>query len=143
MKIIKKTVGVILAVVIILSAGTTTLAAEADKADAYGVRYTAIQSLTAGLTINGAGLATCGGSVTLSNNTCTVYLTVALEKSEFGGWSTVTYWMSSGQGYTGTLICQPHYVSSGVYRVRSTATVFDSGGGFVEQATVYSSIDTY
>jgi hypothetical protein len=142
MKKMKRTIVLLLVVLSLLSTGTA-VAADADIAGDYGIMYTGIQTLSAYLDINGSGLASCGGSVTLSNNTYKVYLTVALEQSTSGGWSTVTYWMSSGTGYLGTYILQSYYVSYGSYRVRSTATVFDSQGGFIEQATIYSQIRSY
>jgi hypothetical protein len=141
MKKLKRT-AVLLLVVLALTAGTAA-AADLDAAGDYGVRYSGIQSLSASLDISGAGLADCTGSVTLSNNTYRVYLTVALEQLTGGGWSTVTYWMSFGTGYAGTYLAQSYYVSSGTYRVRSTATVFNAQGGFVEQGTVYSPIGSY
>ena len=142
LKNLKRTAGILLVVLMLLSSGTAA-AADTDSTYDYGVRYVGIQTLTAALDINGSGLALCGGSVTLSNNTYRVYLTVALEQYTGGGWSTVNYWLSSGSGYLGTYIQQYYYVSYGTYRVRSTATVYNSQGGFVEQATIYSAIETY
>jgi hypothetical protein len=143
MKKMKRTLVLLLVVLTLLSTGTAAVAADAEKSGDYGIMYIGIQSISAYLNINGSGLATCGGDVTLSNNTYRVYLTVALEQSTGGGWSTVTYWMSSGSGYLGTSILEYYYVSYGTYRVRSTATVFDSQGSFIEQASVYSPIRNY
>jgi hypothetical protein len=106
------------------------------------VDFISILTLSAGLSINGVGLSTSNGSVTLSNNTYHVYLTVILQRYNSGTWSTVTYWTSDGYGYGGTSIEEDYYVAHGTYRVRSTATVYDQYGSFVEQATIYSATQT-
>ena len=143
MKNLKKTIGILLAVMILLSTMSTAVAGDTDSKDEYGVRYTGIQVLSTGLSINGWGRAACTGDVALSNNTYTAYLTAILQEWTGTSWSNVTYWTSSGSGYTGTSIFEYYYVSSGMYRMRTTATVYDSGGSFVEQATIYSNIVSY
>ena len=144
MKKIRRTLGILLVVMILLS-GTTVLAVnDTDKDDGlYGLDYVGIATLYGGLSISGTGLATCSGSVRLSNNTYTVYLVVALEQYSGGSWSSVAYWQNSGSGYSGTDVVAYRYVAHGTYRVRSTGTVFDQYGSFVEQASVYSPSRTY
>ncbi len=146
MKLIKKTIGLILAAMIIFSTGTTAVAADdldQESDGIYSVQYISLQTVAAALSINALGIAYPGGSTSLHVYNYTVYLTVALEKWTGSSWSTITYWTSSGIGYSGTSISEQYAVARGTYRTRSTATVFDDQGGYVEQASCYSATNIY
>ena len=144
MKKMKRTIGLVLVVMILLSSGSAVMAANDLESDSvYSVQYVGLQTISASLSINGFGIASVGGGATCSVSNYTVYLTVALEKLSGGSWSTVTYWTSSGTGFVGTSISQQYAVARGTYRVRSTATVFNAQGGYVEQASGYSASVTY
>ena len=146
MKLIKKTIGLILAAMIIFSTGTTALAADdldQESDGIYSVQYVGVQVISAALSINGLGIANASGTVRCSVYDYTVYLTVALEKWTGSSWSTITYWTSSGTGYVGTGLSAQYAVARGTYRTRSTATVFDAQGGYVEQASCYSATNIY
>ncbi len=139
----KRLVGILLVVFMLFSTATVTAAAGNSGKGDVSIQYVGMSSLTAGLSINSYGLASCSGSARLSNNTYSVYLTVVLERYSGGVWSQVTYWTASGSGYSGASIYQNYYVSSGTYRVRATAAVFDSFGNIVESGTTYSTTQSY
>ena len=105
--------------------------------------YIAIGVISAGLNINGMGLATCTGSVMPNNNTYTSYLTVSLQRSNGDGtWQQITSWSGSGVGYTGVTIAGYYYVGSGTYRVCSAAFVYSSQGVYLDSALAFSATVT-
>ncbi len=106
-------------------------------------RFTAILSISAGLSINSSGKAACAGSVTPSSNTYTADMTVSLEKSTSNGWSTIKSWTGSGTGYVGVVIDAYYYVTSGTYRVCTTAKIYNSSGTLLETESFYSAERTY
>jgi hypothetical protein len=106
-------------------------------------RFTAILSMSAGLSIDSWGKATCSGFVTPQSNSYTSVLTVSLQKSTSSGWSTIKSWTGSGVGFAGVVIEGHHYVASGKYRVCSTAKVYDSSGTLLEMESFYSAERTY
>lgn len=106
-------------------------------------QFTAILSMSAGLSINSSGKATCAGSVTPSNDTYTADMTVSLEKSTGNGWSTIKSWTGSGTGYFGVVIDAYYYVTSGTYRVCTTAKIYNSSGTLLETESFYSAERTY
>lgn len=106
-------------------------------------QFTAILSMSAGLSIDSSGKATCSGSVTPSDNTYTVNMTVSLEKSTSNGWSTIKSWSGSGTGYAGVAIEAYYYVTSGTYRVCTTAKIYNSSGTLLETESFYSAERKY
>lgn len=101
-------------------------------------RFTAINSMSAGLSIDSWGKATCSGWVTPSDNSYTSNLTVSLQKSTSSGWSTIKSWTASGAGFFGVVIEGYYYVANGTYRVCSTARVYNSSGNLLETESFYS-----
>ena len=99
--------------------------------------------MSATLNINSSGKAQCGGTVNPSNNSYTSYLTVSLQQSTSGGWTTIKSWSGSGTGVAGVNLCNYWYVINGTYRVRTTASVYSSAGTLLETASLYSAIKIY
>lgn len=121
------------------AADTAKLSTEKEVAP----RFIAILSMAAGLSINSWGKATCSGLVTPRDNSYTSDLTVSLQKSTGSGWSSIKSWSGSGVGFAGVIIEGHHYVTSGTYRVCSTAKVYDSSGTLLETQSFYSAERTY
>lgn len=106
-------------------------------------QFTAILSMSAGLSINSSGKATCAGSVTPSSDTYTADMTVSLEKSTSGGWSSIKSWTGSGTGYAGAAIEAYYYVTSGTYRVCTTVNIYNSSKTLLETESFYSAEKKY
>lgn len=106
-------------------------------------QFTAILSMSAGLSINSLGKATCAGSVTPSNDTYTADMTVSLEKSTSNGWSTIKSWTGSGTGFVGVAIEAYYYVANGTYRVCTTVNIYNSSGTLLETESFYSAERKY
>jgi hypothetical protein len=147
-KILRIALVILLAFVIAVPVGAVdNVGAEQSVAAPDGVvrpMYIAIGVLTAGLTINGWGLATCSGTVCPNNNTYTSYLTVGLLRSNGDGtWTQVTSWSGSGVGISGVTLAGQYYVTHGTYRVCSAAFIYSSGGVYLDSALCYSATVVY
>lgn len=143
-KITKFALAILLVVLMAVPMTAPAFAADTDDAAAAGVvhpDFVAIGVLTAGLSIDSWGLASCAGSVIPSNNTYICYLTVTLQKLNSGIWSYVYSWNCSGVGYAG--MEGYRYVARGTYRVVSTATIYSSSGQWLDSASIPSPIQTY
>lgn len=106
--------------------------------------FVGISTMSASIDIDYLGCATCAGSVSLSNNSYSVNFTVALQRYNGSGWTTIKTWSDTGYGYDGTIIEGYYYVpSSGTYRTASTAKVYNSSGSLIETQTIYSGTKTY
>lgn len=142
----KKLVSVILLALVVAFSSLPAYAAEA-KADAQSgtvhPTFVNIMSLSAGLSINSAGKATCTGSVDLYDNSYTVKMTVTLQKSTGKGWSGIQSWNVNGKGNAGAQLSDSYYVTSGKYRVCTTARVYNTSGKLVETESAYSAEKTY
>lgn len=99
--------------------------------------------MSAGLSIDTSGQAHCSGSVTPASDSYTSYLTVSLQKYSGSSWSTVKSWSDSDVGQMGVIIDGYWYVTSGTYRVCSTAQIYNSAGGLLETEPYYSATKTY
>lgn len=129
----------ILASVLVMPVSATD--ATTSEATTVTPRYVNISLFTASIGINSSGKASCYSFVETANSSYTVYLSVSLQRYINGGWSTVKNWSTSGTGEA--TLDKSRYVTSGYYyRTAATATVYTSGGSFVESETVYS-LDKY
>ena len=132
-KNVKKIVSVILLLVIIFSALNLTVSA----------RYNHIDLMSAGLTIDMLGLASCIGIVWPSDNDTNTTLRVELQKYSSNQWVFVDYWTSSGSGM-GTISKNGlKYVERGRYRVVVTAKVYSASGILLENESMNSYEITY
>lgn len=76
-----------------------------------------IRKTTASISISGS-TATCSGTVSLySGMTSSIKITVYLEKSNAGSWSSIKSWSGSGGQLSGT-----YSVGRGTYRTKTVAT---------------------
>ncbi|QEY34748.1 hypothetical protein FL966_06590 [Caproiciproducens galactitolivorans] len=142
----KKLVSVILLVLVVAFSSLPAYAAEKKADGQSGVvrpSFVNIMSLSAGLSINAAGKATCTGSVDLYDNSYTVKMTVTLQKYNGNGWSGVKSWSKNGKGNAGAQLSESYYVTSGKYRVCTTARVYNTAGKLVETESAYSAERTY
>lgn len=106
-------------------------------------RFTYISLLNAGLLINSSGKATCLGHASAYDSSHTTRLTVQLQKSTGSGWSAVKSWSASSTGQSVAGIEEDYYVVHGIYRVCSTAKVYNASGNLLESKSAYSDTVTY
>ncbi|HBR01710.1 MAG TPA: hypothetical protein DD738_03785 [Ruminiclostridium sp.] len=106
-------------------------------------QFTYITFLIPGLSINSAGKATCSGMASAYDSSHTTRLTVKLQKSDAGGWSTIKSWSASATGTYVADVYEDHYVVHGTYRVCATAKVYNASGTLLESQSVYSDTMTY
>ena len=103
-------------------------------------RYAYIRDTEADLEITG-GLANCSASVSAPTSSYDVELTVELQQNR-SGWDTIKTWTDAGTRYASA--GGNWYVASGYdYRVKATATVYNSSGREIESATFYSYTESY
>lgn len=128
----------ILALVLILSSLLIMPAVAAEAEPIVTPRYVNISLFNAsGEVVNSSGKAMCYTYVQTANSSYKIYVTMALQRYKNGEWSNVTSWSGSGTHYAELL--KYHYITSGYYyRTAVTATVYTSGGSYVESATTYS-----
>lgn len=136
----------LLALILILS---SVLAIPASADDTVGSeaasvtpRYVNIALFTASCGVNSSGKAASYAFVETANSSYTIYLNMTLQRYEDGYWTNVKSWSSSGTGEV--TMDKGWYVLSGYYyRTAATATVYTSGGSFVEMVNTTSQSDYY
>lgn len=102
--------------------------------------YVIISSIQTTFTISSSGRADCYAVVTVPNG-YTVDLKVELQRIS-GGLEIIKTWETSGESRIS--LDEPWYVLPGnSYRLRVTATTYDSNGNYVESPTEYSVIQKY
>ena len=106
--------------------------------------YVYAKNVTANLTIDSSGNATCRGLITLRDSSYTVTITVKLQKKSGSSWTTLATWSDSGDGYAGASAGGTKKVSSGYsYRVSVSTVVKDSSGTVIERPAKNSAIRTF
>lgn len=106
-------------------------------------QYTYISTLIPGLSIDSSGKATCSGMASAYNSSHTTRLTVELQKSNAGGWSTIKSWSASSTGTYVADVHEDYYVVRGTYRVCATAKVYNASGTLLESQSLYSDTVIY
>lgn len=140
----KKTISLIIVATILLSLGSQAFAStKIENADITPMWATLV-NVSASLSINSLGIATCSGAMGLNDNSGDYKsrLIIELQKLDsFGYWNTIASWSKEG----GVVCANDTYraVSSGTYRVKSTGEVYDSDGNFIESGTAVSLKRTY
>lgn len=105
-------------------------------------RYVNIIGITASINVNSSGKASCYAFVETSNTSHTNYLAICLQRYKDGTWTTIKSWDTSGTGEA--TLDKSWYVTPGYYyRTAATATIYTSGGSYVEMATIHSQSDYY
>jgi len=97
-----------------------------------GAKFTYINYVTADLTINSTGLASCTAEISAYNSVDSVRVSAYLQKYD-GGWQTVKHW---GQNYSGTYgaMAKSWYVTKG-YRYRWHVYYYAYSGSDSESTT--------
>ncbi|NTV91486.1 MAG: hypothetical protein HGA22_14190, partial [Clostridiales bacterium] len=135
----KKSFGTFLMVLILVSsigsASAAGLGAIGGTAGTISVQYVALTQISAYLSISTSGCTTCSGTVVPSSSSYTSTITVSLQKYSTSGWSVIKSWSGSGTGLAGASAGGNYYVSTGTYRVCSTANVYNSSGTLLETAS--------
>ena len=132
-KIMKRVFCVLLSVVI-LASGFTAFAADISP------RYDATSRITANLSINSSGLASCRGTIALRDLSYTATLTLHLQRYQGGSWTDVYSWSTSDA----VTLSKSRYVVSGYsYRVVTSATVYSASGAYIESPSATSSTVYY
>ena len=142
MKKIRKTVATALSLLCLVAALSPAYAVGIAEDTPQGViepRYTGLDQLLTSLSISSGGTASCLGKATLYPG-YTGDLTVVLQKSTNGeDWTEVETWDLSGTG--SLFLSESISVSRGYqYQVVTSVDVFTSGGSFVEDSEVASSV---
>lgn len=104
-------------------------------------RYEIISVITASLNISTSGRADCSASVRVPSG-YKVELTAELQQKDGSKWETIHDWEASGSNRIS--VSGPWYVIPGYsYRLKVTATTYDSNGNFVEAPVEYSNVEEY
>ncbi|AGL02510.1 hypothetical protein [Desulfoscipio gibsoniae] len=106
-------------------------------------QFTYISVSTPDLSIDSLGTATCAGLASAYDSSHTTKLTVQLQKSNAGGWSTIKSWSASSTGASLAKIEEDYYVVRGSYRVCATAKVYNASGTLLESQSLYSDTVIY
>ncbi len=104
-------------------------------------RYEIISVITASLNISESGRADCGASVRVPSG-YKVELLAELQQKNGSSWETIRDWEASGSNRVS--VSGPWYVMPGYsYRLKVTATAYDSNGNFIEAPVEYSATRDY
>lgn len=104
-------------------------------------KYEIISIITVSLNISTSGRADCGATVRVPSG-YTVEVLAELQQNNSNGWETIHDWASSGCDRVA--VSGPWYVMPGYsYRVKVTATTYDSYGNYVEAPVEYSDVKDY
>ena len=120
---------------------SVAFAAESSESEGRTARYTAIQRISAILTIDRWGKAGCVATVILDDG-YTADETMELQQDYVNRWLTIKSWSDSGGPIVEML--ETYYVESGYdYQVVVTVDVYDSNGRFVESDSAVSETLSY
>lgn len=100
-------------------------------------RYTAIATTSTYLKNLGSGKLNCQGSTTVRDG-YNAGVTVELQKSNNGTWTTIQTWSDSDS--TGAIVDVNYNAGSGTFRLKTTHRSYTSGWSLVETVTKYSNI---
>lgn len=132
----------LIALVLLMASILVMPASAAEETPTVTPRYVNIMGFNASISVNSSGKAACYSFVETANTSYTIYLSIALQRYKDGAWTTIKSWSGSGTGEVE--MDKSWYVTSGYYyRTSATATVYTSGGSFVESVTIRSQSDYY
>lgn len=129
MKRINKSVCMLLTLILCMSLITNAHASEITP------RYTYTTTISANISINSIGVATCHSYAITYDSSHTIKLYCYLQYKENDSWITLKYWTTSA---TECAALEKYYaVASGYeYRVRTVAYIYDSDGKYLENCAV-------
>lgn len=135
----KKTLSLIIATILLLSLGVQSFAATKPEPADITPMWTTLVNVSANLSIDSIGVATCSGTMGLNSSTSDYKSRLILELQKLdssGYWNTISSWSKDG----GVMCTNDAYraVSRGTYRVKATGEVYDSDGNFIESGTAIS-----
>ena len=137
----KKTIGLIIVITILLSLGVQAVATTNEPED-ISPMYINLMTLSAYMEIEESGLARCTSNLTQSLSDGSSELIMKLQKlNSYDRWETIATWTKEG-----TMKCTNvtyRQVSKGTYRLSTTGVVYNSSGEFIESGTVNSISKTY
>lgn len=136
----------VLAAVLVSSLAPCSLAAYEEEDTYHEViapRYEVINYIVATLEIFSSGRAVCDAAAeTFIGSGYTVEVSAELQRKGGSIWSTIDEWSDSGYELAETAGYK--YVLSGYsYRLKVTASVYDSDGSLVEARIKYSNVEEY
>jgi hypothetical protein len=141
---LKKPICIFLVICVFLSVPISSFASTTHEDFLIARRYSFIDLLSAGLSIDGNGRATCRGTVQATYTYTMLSIEVSLQQSENNTWTTLETWTDSGPGYWSLEVTGNRYILSGYsYRVVSTATVYDANGNQLEKKSNTTIEKTY
>ena len=104
-------------------------------------KYEVISYITTILRISDSGRADCEATVNVISG-YRVELTAELQQKDGSKWETIHDWEASGSNRIS--VSGPWYVMPGYsYRLKVTATTYDSNDNFVEAPVEYSNVEEY
>ena len=131
----KKFVTIIVLVLVVLGITVPASAtSENPEVEQIQPRYTYIDAVGAKLSISANGLASCTGVGYAKGTYDTVDLTVYLQQSKNGAWTTLQSW--SGSDTNMAVVSGEYYVYKGYkYRTKTSMIVYDENGKYLESAS--------
>lgn len=103
--------------------------------------WTNIMNISAYLSIDSSGTATCSSDLIQSLSDGSSALVMNLQKLNSGKWSTIATWTKIGSIECSNIAYED--VAEGTYRLSVTGKVYNSLGVLTETATIYSTTKTY
>lgn len=138
----KKIVGLIVLLSILLALGSQAFASTQDVDSEISPMYIHLMTLSSSLDIDKLGIATCTAKLVQNLSDGSSELIMNLQKLNADNtWSSVHIWTKTGEKTCSD--SQYKLVSKGTYRLFVTSKIYDSDGKFVESGTIYSINRTY
>lgn len=133
----KKKIGLVLVVLVFALSSASVFAGEMNGEGVVQPRYTIINTIAAGLTVDSSGgEATCSASLVSGSSGSDCYIIMDLQQKSNNQWKTIKTWTASKLNGTFVTIEKDYYVVNGTYRVKVTGTV--KKGSVEETAGKYS-----
>ena len=139
----KKTVSLILTVVMLFSCMTVLAyanASDSDEISKVSPRYKKLSNCWAGLASTGGGWYDVTGGAGSANGTVSISVTVILQRSNP---NSITFWddivtLTETASYSASCGTKHYIATPGVYRTHTIANVYAADGTFIETATANS-----
>ena len=127
----------LVALILLMTSSLIMPAAAAEEASTISPRYVNIMAFSASIGVNSSGKASCYSFVETANTSHKIYLKIELQRYKDGYWTSIKSWTGSGTGEA--TMDKSWYVTPGYYyRTAASATVYTSGGSYVESTSIYS-----
>ena len=140
----KKMICLLFITLIFATSSISVFAAVANQTKGESIsiqRYTIINTIAAGLSIDSSGKTTCSARLVSGSSGSDCYITVDLQQKTSSSWSTVKTWTTSKLNGSSVSMEKNYYVTDGTYRVKVTGTI--ENGSVEETAVKYSKTVVY